>query len=56
MKKEQVVPFAAQIWPSLMFDFESGATVKECLQKPGVYVLFRNDQPYYIGKTTFQTD
>jgi GIY-YIG catalytic domain len=35
-----------------VFDFEGKATVKECLQEPGVYVLFRNDQPYYVGKAT----
>jgi hypothetical protein len=52
MKKQRVVTCAAQMWPRSVFDFEGRETVKECLQKPGVYVLFRDDQPYYVGKTT----
>jgi len=52
MKKEKVFSCAAQMWPRLVFDFEGKATVEECLQEAGVYVLFRNDQPYYVGKTT----
>jgi hypothetical protein len=51
MKKE-VVLSAAQMWPRLVFDFEGKATVKECLQEPGVYVLFRRRQ----SNQSFQTD
>jgi GIY-YIG catalytic domain. len=36
----------------LVFDFDGKATVKECLRQPGVYVLFREDEPYYVGKTS----
>jgi hypothetical protein len=50
-KKPAVVRAAAQMWPRLVFDFEGKATVKECLREPGVYVLFRDDEPYYVGKT-----
>lgn len=51
MKKPSVVKAAAQMWPRLVFDFDGKATVKECLREPGVYVLFREDEPYYVGKT-----
>ena len=39
------------MWPRIVFDFDGEATVKECLSEPGVYVLFRDDVPYYVGKT-----
>src|ERR1700687_4552301 len=51
MKKPTVVKAAAQMWPRLVFDFDGKASVKECLREPGVYVLFREDEPYYVGKT-----
>src|SRR5271168_1324093 len=51
MKSPKVVKAAAQMWPRLVFDFEEKHTVKECLREPGVYVLFRDDEPYYVGKT-----
>jgi hypothetical protein len=51
MAKRAVVKKAAQMWPRIVFDFEGKATVKECLSEPGVYVLFRDDVPYYVGKT-----
>ncbi len=50
-KKPNVVMAAAQMWPRIVFDFDGKATVKECLTEPGVYVLFRDDVPYYVGKT-----
>jgi hypothetical protein len=50
-KRPKVVKAAAQMWPRNVFDFEGRATVKECLREPGVYVLFRDDEPYYVGKT-----
>jgi hypothetical protein len=31
---------------------EGKAVLKAVLDKPGVYVLYRNDEPYYIGKTS----
>ena len=51
MKSTKVVKAAAQMWPRLVFDLEEKHTVKECLREPGVYVLFREDEPYYVGKT-----
>jgi hypothetical protein len=50
-KRPKVVKAAAQMWPRIVFDFDGKATVKECLREPGVYVLFRDDEPYYVGKT-----
>jgi hypothetical protein len=50
-KKPKVVKAAAQMWPRVVFDFDGKATVKDCLREPGVYVLFRDDVPYYVGKT-----
>jgi hypothetical protein len=50
-KKPKVVKAAAQMWPRIVFDFDGKATVKDCLTEPGVYVLFRDDVPYYVGKT-----
>lgn len=51
-KKPVVVKAAAQMWPPLVFDFEGKAAVKECLRQPGAYVLFRNDELCYVGKTS----
>jgi hypothetical protein len=39
------------MWPRVVFDLKGSETVKECLREPGVYVLFRDDEPYYVGKT-----
>lgn len=45
----------AHMWPREVFDMkENGELLKEPreqLKSPGVYVLYRNDQPHYIGKT-----
>lgn len=45
----------AHMWPREVFDLkERGKLLKEpqeALESPGVYVLYRNDQPHYIGKT-----
>jgi hypothetical protein len=51
MKESKVVNEAAQMWPRLVFDLDDKTTVKNCLREPGVYVLFRDDEPYYVGKT-----
>ncbi len=49
--KQKMIIAAAQMWPRLVFDFDEKSSVKDCLQEPGVYVLFRDDQPYYVGQT-----
>lgn len=51
-RKKKPVIVKAALWPRLVFDFDGKATVKESLSQPGVYVLFRNDEPYYVGKTS----
>lgn len=41
-----------RMWPRALFHMKQGKEVlKENLDRPGVYVLYRDDQPYYIGKT-----
>jgi hypothetical protein len=50
-KQPRIVMAAAQMWPRAVFDFEGWRAVKERLSEPGVYVLFRDDHPHYVGKT-----
>jgi hypothetical protein len=41
-----------RMWPRALFHMQRGRHfLDEHLGEPGVYVLYRNDQPYYIGKT-----
>ena|SRR5712692_7947757 len=41
-----------RMWPRALFYMREGKTfLEEHLSAPGVYVLYRNDEPYYIGKT-----
>jgi GIY-YIG catalytic domain len=41
-----------RMWPRALFHMKDGMQVlKATLDKPGVYILYRNDDPYYIGKT-----
>ncbi len=42
-----------RMWPRALFHMKQGkAVLKASLNKPGVYILYRDDQPYYIGKTS----
>lgn len=46
----------AKMWSREIFDLKSGRKLvfrreKDLLQ-PGVYILYRDDHPYYIGKTS----
>lgn len=42
-----------RMWPRALFHMKEGKPVLEsALSKPGVYVLYREDEPYYIGKTS----
>jgi hypothetical protein len=52
-----VVESSAHIWPREVFDLRGSdlAEVRKCLDGKGVYVLFRNDQPHYVGKTKKKT-
>jgi len=41
-----------RMWPRALFHMKQGkAVLEENLNKPGVYILYRDDVPYYIGKT-----
>jgi hypothetical protein len=41
-----------RMWPRALFHDPTGQEyLEKHLDKPGVYVLYRNDVPYYIGKT-----
>jgi hypothetical protein len=50
-KRPNVVKASAQMWPRVVFDFDDRQSIKDSLRHPGVYVLFRDDEPYYVGKT-----
>jgi len=54
--KKLIVTNYAKMWPREVFDVRSGNKfdphVKQALSKPGVYVLYRNDMPYYIGRAS----
>jgi hypothetical protein len=42
-----------RMWPRALFHMKDGKRfLEDHLQNPGVYVLYRDDQPYYIGKTS----
>jgi hypothetical protein len=45
----------AQMWPREVFDLKDGKKLvfrhREYLSKPGVYVLYRDEVPHYIGRT-----
>lgn len=59
-KKNQIVEEYARMWPREVFDClvtnENSGKKKilgkglDLLNEPGVYVLYRNDIPYYIGQ------
>ncbi len=41
-----------RMWPRALFHMKDGKPILEKnLDEPGVYVLYRDDVPYYIGKT-----
>lgn len=56
-KKGKVVSGYAQLWPRDVFDMfaeekRNKLVLKECkpLQEHGVYVLYRDDHPDYVGR------
>ena len=55
LNKKKIVAQYARMWPREVFDIieENKLLAKgfEHLKHPGVYVLYRDDHPYYIGKT-----
>jgi len=51
-----IVSKYAELWPREVFDFREQKNrlmveAQELLNRPGVYILYRDDAPYYIGKT-----
>ncbi|MGO9641714.1 MAG: GIY-YIG nuclease family protein [Candidatus Acidiferrales bacterium] len=50
-KHPVVVKAAAQMWPRWVLDFEGWPEVRDRLREQGVYVLYRDDTPYYVGQT-----
>ena len=52
---QKIVTQYARMWPREVFDAmeENKLLLKEVkdLQQPGVYILYRDDVPYYVGKT-----
>lgn len=52
----KIVTGYAKMWPRIVFDMKAGnKDAKELLQNPGVYVLYRDDMPYYVGKNCQRT-
>lgn len=56
MPKNGLVTEYARMWPRLIFDIieSNKLAVKQVplLTKAGVYVLYTDDRPYYIGRAT----
>ena len=54
--KGGIVKGYARMWPRKVFDIrvknKLPISVREALKESGVYVLYRDGMPYYIGKTT----
>ncbi len=54
--KGLIVQKYAKMWTRDVFNVKRGnkfdPTIKSLLSQPGVYVLYRNDQPYYVGKAS----
>jgi hypothetical protein len=53
MNKNWMTEQFFRMWPRALFHVKEGrAFLEQHLSSPGVYVLYRNDTPYYIGKTS----
>ena len=50
-KTARIVTKYAKMWPRELFDFSRPGELKKDLKDPGVYILYRDDTPYYIRKT-----
>jgi len=54
--KTTIVKAYAKMWPRAVFDIKDKGKllrdVLDLLDQPGVYVLYRDDQPYYVGSAT----
>jgi hypothetical protein len=53
MKKQWMTQQFFRMWPRGLFHTPEGRKyLEQNLNNPGVYVLYWDDQPYYIGKTS----
>jgi len=56
MPNKKIITEYGRLWPREVFDLiEDGKLMMnsyEALQNLGVYILFRNDLPYYVGRAT----
>jgi hypothetical protein len=54
--KPRIVTGYVKMWPRAVFDMKEKnqhpVEVKDLLQASGVYVLYRDDLPHYVGKAT----
>ena len=54
-RKGKIIAKYAEMWPREVFDIKEKnkllTSVRDKLKVPGVYVLYRDDHPHYIGKT-----
>jgi len=54
--KGKVVTRFAKMWPRDVFNIRNGkrllVEIQERLSETGVYILYRDDHPYYVGKAT----
>lgn len=55
-KRSGIVTGYARMWPREIFDAKNGSNLLargcEFLKEKGVYILYRDEHPYYIGKTS----
>ena len=57
--KRLIVTDYIKMWPRSVFDVRYGKAgksidpeIRRLLSQRGVYILYRDDQPYYVGKAT----
>lgn len=54
--KGLIVTRYVKMWPRQAFDIKLGKKfhpeIKRLLSQPGVYILYRDDEPYYVGKAS----
>ena len=56
-KRNGIVEGYARTWPREMFDFKAKfARSEDFLKKPGVYVLYNDGRPHYIGQAVRMFD
>lgn len=54
-ERREIITGYAKLWPREVFSLKRGKKLlmrdEKLLEEPGVYVLYRDDRPYYVGKT-----